>query len=308
MLLIGENIRLGSPLVEIAVEHKDKRAIQELAARQVEAGAGMLSIDLGAEKRKALQLMEWLVDTVQGAVDVPLALRGADPTAIEAALKKVRQQAVVNATSPAVTDVGPFVDLAARYGARLSLAACAGGIPTNTEERIALITETLVTQALEAGVPVNNLYVDAFVTALTCDQPQIPNTVNTLRLLKVAAEPVPNTLVHLRDISDGVVAEVQDLINRVYLVMLMGAGLDAAVMDPLDAEAQAFMRIVKERDGRTPLSRLLLRLYDVTAAGAELDAAAVDEDDPRQVAIYKTVQVLTNQVIYADSYLHRPLV
>jgi hypothetical protein len=71
----------------------------------------------------------------------------------------------------------------------------------------------------------------------------------------------------------------------------------------LDAEAQAFIHIVKERDGRTPLSRLLLRLYDVTAAGAELDAATVDEDDPRQVAVYKTVQVLTNQVIYADSYL-----
>jgi cobalamin-dependent methionine synthase I len=303
MLLIGDNLRLGSPLVEAAVENSDERAVQELAAKQVEAGAGMVGIDLGAEKRKALQLMEWLVDAVQEAVDIPLALRTADPTAIEAGLKKVRQQALVNATSPAITDVRPFVDLAARYGAKLSLAACAGGIPTGTEARIALITETLIPQALEAGVPLNNLYIDAFATALTCDQPQVPNTVNTLRLLKVAAELVPNTLVHVRDVSDGVLAEVRGLINRTYLVMLMGAGLDAAVTDPLDAEAQAFMRIVKERDGRTPLSRLLLRLYDVTAAGAELDAAAVDEDDPRQVALYKTVQVLTNQVIYADSYL-----
>jgi hypothetical protein len=75
------------------------------------------------------------------------------------------------------------------------------------------------------------------------------------------------------------------------------------VMDPLDAEAQAFMRIVKERDGRTPLSRFLLRLHDVTAAEAELDISAVDEGDPRQVAVYKTMQILTNQVIYADSYL-----
>jgi cobalamin-dependent methionine synthase I len=210
---------------------------------------------------------------------------------------------LVNATSPAVTDVGAFVDVAAKYGAKLSLAACAGGIPTSTEARITLITETLVSQALEAAVPLKNLYIDPFVTALTCDQPHAPNTVNTLRLLKVAAEPVPNTLVHLGDISDGVSADVRGLVNRTYLVMLMGAGLDAVVMGPLDAEAQAFMRIVKERDGRTPLSRLLLRLYDVTAAGVELEAAAIDEGDPRQVAIYKTVQILTNQVIYADSYL-----
>ena len=159
MLLIGDNLRLGSPSVETAVEDKDKRAIQELAAKQVEAGAGMLGIDLGPEKRKALQLTEWLVDTVQEAVDAPLALRSADPAAIEAGLKKARQQALVNAASPAVTDFRPFVDLAARYGAKLSLAACAGGIPTSTEDRIGLITENLVPQAVEAGVPVNNLYI-----------------------------------------------------------------------------------------------------------------------------------------------------
>jgi 5-methyltetrahydrofolate corrinoid/iron sulfur protein methyltransferase len=303
MLLIGGNLRIGSPLVETAAGDRDRRTIQELAAKQVEAGAGMLGIDLGPEKKKGPQLMEWLVDTVQEAVDIPLALRGADPAAIEAGLKKARQQALVNATSPAVTDVKAFVDIAAKYGAKLALAACAGGIPTGTEARIALITETLIPQALEAGVPLKNLYIDPFTTALTCDQPQAPKTVNTLRLLKVAAEPVPNTLVHLGDISDGVSADVRGLINRTYLVMLMGAGLDAVVMDPLDAEAQAFMRIVKEREGRTPLSRLLLRLYDVTAAGAELDVSAVDEGDPRQVAVYKTVQILTNQVIYADSYL-----
>ncbi len=303
MLLIGGNLGMASPLVETAVNNKNKMVIQELASRQVEAGAGVLGIDLGPEKKMASQRMEWLVDTVQEAVDIPLALRSADPTAIEAGLKKARQQVLVNATSLAVTDVAAFIEIAAQYGAKLALAACTGGIPTSTEARIELITETLVPQALEAGVPLRNLYIDPFVTALTCDQPQAPNTVNTLRLLKVAAERVPGTLVHLADISDGVPDDVRGLVNRIYLVMLMGAGLDAVVMDPLDAEAQAFMRIVKERDRRTPLSRLLLRLHDVTAAEAELDISAVDEDDPRQVAVYKTVQILTNQVIYADSYL-----
>jgi len=159
MLVIGDHLRLGSPLVETAVEKKDVRVIQELAAKQVEAGAGMLGIDLGPEKKKAVPLMEWLVDTVHEAVDVPLALRSADPAAIEAGLKRARQQVLINATSPALRDIGPFVDMAVRYGAKLSLAACAGGIPTSTGDRIALITEILVPQALEAGVTVSNLYV-----------------------------------------------------------------------------------------------------------------------------------------------------
>jgi len=156
---------------------------------------------------------------------------------------------------------------------------------------------------LEAGVPLWDLYIDPFITSLTCDQPDAPSTVDTLRLLKVVAEPVPNTLVHLADISDGTSTLVRGLINRTYLAMLMGAGLDAVVMDPLDAESRAFIRIIEQRDGRTPLSRLLLRLHDVTAAEVELDTTAIDAGDPRQVAIYKTVQILTNKVLYADGYL-----
>jgi cobalamin-dependent methionine synthase I len=294
---------MGSPSVETAVRDEDTRAIQELAARQVEAGAGMVSIDLGLERGRPAQVMAWLVDTVQEAVDTPLALKGSDPTAIEAGLKKARRQVLIDATSPAVTDVKPFVDAAARYGAKLSLAACPGASPTRTEERVEAITEMLVPQALEAGVPLRDIYIDPFITSLTCDQPDAPSTVDTLRLLKVVAEPVPNTLVHLADISDGTSANVQGLINRTYLAMLMGAGLDAVVTDPLDAQTRAFIRIIEQRDGRTPLSRLLLRLHDVTAAEVELDTTAVDRTDPRQVAIFKTVQILTNKVLYADGYL-----
>jgi cobalamin-dependent methionine synthase I len=95
MLLIGDHLRMGSPLVETAMKSRDERAIQELAARQVEAGTEMLSIDLGPEKKKAPQWMEWLVDTVQEAIDIPLALRSADPAATEAGLKKARQQVLV---------------------------------------------------------------------------------------------------------------------------------------------------------------------------------------------------------------------
>jgi hypothetical protein len=35
----------------------------------------------------------------------------------------------------------------------------------------------------------------------------------------------------------------------------------------------------------------------------ELDPSLVDMEDPEQAAIYKTVQILLNKVIYAESYL-----
>jgi hypothetical protein len=96
---------------------------------------------------------------------------------------------------------------------------------------------------------------------------------------------------------------MRPLINRVYCVMLMGAGLDTMIADPLDRHQNEFIRVVEQRDESAALGRLLLALYDAVAAGEELSADAVDFSDPDQVAVWKTVQILLNKVIYADSYL-----
>jgi hypothetical protein len=58
-----------------------------------------------------------------------------------------------------------------------------------------------------------------------------------------------------------------------------------------------------QRDPSTPYDRLVLRLFDVTKADVDLDAASIGESDPAQVALFKTVQILNNKLIYADSYL-----
>jgi hypothetical protein len=64
------------------------------------------------------------------------------------------------------------------------------------------------------------------------------------------------------------------------------------------------IRVVTTRDPTTAYDRLLIRLYDVTKAGVELDIAAVDRADRDQMNLFKTVQVLSNKLIYADSYLN----
>lgn len=51
------------------------------------------------------------------------------------------------------------------------------------------------------------------------------------------------------------------------------------------------------------MGRLLLALYDATVAMEELEPSQVDMSDPEQVAVWKTVQVLLNKIIFTDSYL-----
>jgi hypothetical protein len=48
---------------------------------------------------------------------------------------------------------------------------------------------------------------------------------------------------------------------------------------------------------------LYLKIADRVAAMEELIIDDVDMADPEQAAIWKTVQILLNQVIYAEAYL-----
>jgi cobalamin-dependent methionine synthase I len=247
--------------------------------------------------------MAFLVGAIHDEIIVPLVLRSDDPAAIEAGLRAAKGKAMIDATLPAVTELEPFLSLARRYEAKLAFSACPGGLPVPTEERLALVTETLLPKALAAGISLEDLYVEPLVTALTCDQPMVPATIETLHLLKVAAEPAPNTLVQLDDIADGVADAARPYITQAYVTMLLAAGIDGLSANLQDPDLMDVMRIVRERDAATAYDRLLLRLYDVTAAEIELDIASIDQSDPAQVNLFKTVQVLTNRVLYADSYL-----
>lgn len=303
MLQIGNQFRLNRTAMAAAVSLRRTSLIQTLTRQQVEAGANWLLVDMGPQRHNAGDDITWLVETIHSEVHVPLALRSDDPAVLEAGMKAARDMVLIDATLPGVEDLAPFLDLAKRYGARLAISACPEGLPVPTEERVSRTTEILLPQALEVGLPLDHVYVDPLIAALTCDQPKLPATVETLHLLKVGADPAPNTLVHLDDVADGVADAARPYITQAYVTMLLAAGLDALVANFLDPNLADVLRVVRDRDPSTPYDRLLIRLYDVTKVGGELDIASVDPSDASQVALFKTVQVLTNQTIYADSYL-----
>jgi 5-methyltetrahydrofolate corrinoid/iron sulfur protein methyltransferase len=303
MLLIGNQIRLTRGILAAALRQRKGSLFQTLARQQVEAGANWLLVDMGPQRKDAAGDLAWLVGTIHDQLSIPLVLRCDDPVALEAGLKAARDQILIDATLPGVADIAPFLSLAQRYGTRLAFSACPGGLPVPTDERLTLVTETLLPQTLDAGLALEDVYVDPLVAALTCDQPMVPATTETLRLLKVAAEPAPNTLVHLDDIADGVADAAKPYVTQAYVTMLLAAGLDALVANPLDPYLMEVIRVVRERDVTTTSDRVLLRLYDVSNAETELDPASIDQSDPAQVSLFKTVQVLTNKLIYADSYL-----
>lgn len=304
MLIIGENIHIISPRVKEAIENWDKRFFQGLALKQVKAGAGMLDLNIGPQKKRGVEIMEWLVDTIQEVTDVPLSLDTTNAAAIEAGLKRCKGQAMINSISAEPARMEAMLPLVSRYNTKVvALAMDPAGIPATADGRVAIVMETLLPKAQEAGVPMENLYLDPLVLTVKGSQEHAPETLNAIRIFKQLSDPPPMTVVGLSNVSNGVPPERRSLINRTFLVMLTAAGLDSAIADPLDKKQMEFIRIVEQRDTSTGLGKLLVNLYDAVAAMEELDPALVDMGDPEQVAVYKTVQILRNQTIYADSYL-----
>jgi 5-methyltetrahydrofolate corrinoid/iron sulfur protein methyltransferase len=304
MLIIGENIHIIAPRVKEAVANRDAATIQQMAVRQWNAGARVIDLNIGPQKKMGVEVMEWIVDAVQAAIpDVVISLDTTNPAAIEAGLKRCKKQAFINSVSAEAERIQVLGPLAAKYNARIiALTMTKSGIPVGAEERIGIAIEHLIPGLTEAGVPIENIFFDPLVLTVAGSQEYVPNAIEAVRLLKLW-EPPLNTVVGLSNVSNQVSNENRSLINRTYLVMLLAAGLDSAIADPMDKAQNEFIRIVEQRDASTGVGKVLLALYDSTQAMEDFDPSCVDMSDPDQVAIYKTIRVLKNQIIFADSYL-----
>jgi cobalamin-dependent methionine synthase I len=193
--------------------------------------------------------------------------------------------------------------MAAEYGSKIIALAMDKNIPATADGRVGLAMEIIIPKAEELGMPITNVYLDPLVLTVNGCQEHGPETLNAIRSFKMLWDPSPMTTVGLSNISNSVPHERRSLLNRTFLVMLLAAGLDSAIADPLDAAQNEVIRIIEERDDSTGAGKAYLALHDSVAAMEEFTPDLVDLSDPDQEAIYKTVRILENQVIYAHGYL-----
>ena len=304
MLIIGENIHIIAPPVKAAIEARDAKVIQTMAVAQVEAGAGIVDLNIGPQKKHGHEVMPWIVEAVQAVTDTPLSLDTTNFAAMEAGLKVCKHPAMLNSASADPDRLDSVMQLAAKYGARvIALTMGVDGIPTTADGRAGIAMEALLPAAEAAGLPVEDVFLDPLILAVNCNQDVALESVEAVRMFKMMADPPPTTVIGLSNISNGAPPENRPLINRTMMVMVMGAGLDSAIADPLDTVQNEWIRIAEQRDESTPLGKLVVALYDSVAAMDKLDPALVDTDDPEQVALFKTYRMLCNETLYADSYL-----
>ena len=301
---LGECIHIISEDVRAAVENRDKKYIQDLAKKQIEKGATYVDLNIGPQKKAGHEVMPWMVETVQEVTDVPLSLDTTNAAAIEAGLKVCKKKPLINSTDCTPERLDALMPRAAKYECSIiSLTRAKGGLPTTADARVELAAECIFTKATELGIPNERIWLDPLVLTVNGNQDQAQETINAVRFFKQMTDPPPRTTCGLSNVSNSCPHENRSLLNRVFMVMMIGAGLDSAIMDTLDAETMEFLRIVKERDESTPKGKLLVNLYDTYAAMEMFDTSSADMSDPENRDIVKTVGIMQNEQLYAHSYL-----
>jgi len=305
MYIIGENIHIMAPKVKQALADQDAKFFQDLAVRMVDAGADAVDLNIGPQKKRGHEILPWLVEVVEEVVDVPLVFDTTNLTAIEAACETVtKAQPVINSTDARAERLETVPAVAKKFNTRLvALTMGEGMIPVGADERVSIALEKLIPHMVEIDFPITDLIIDPLVLTVSGCQEYCPECIEAVRTLKFAWDPPPLTNGGLSNVSNAVPNEMRPLLNRTYMVMLMGAGIDMVIADPLDRDLMEWIRVVEERDESTPLNKLLLKLHDRVEAMEDLQPGDVDMSDLQQADIWKTVQILLNKVIYADSYL-----
>jgi 5-methyltetrahydrofolate corrinoid/iron sulfur protein methyltransferase len=233
MKIIGEKINGTRKAVKQAVLDRDTEAIQKLARAQADAGATWIDVNAGTPTEREPDDLIWLVHTVQEVVTAPLCLDSANPAALAAALPEVQRPPLINSISGEQARLSGVLPLAcAARGGVIALAMDDKGVPATADGRVAIV-HRLLDATRDAGILDEQVYVDPLVMTIGADGNAARIALNTLRTVK-AEFPKVHFTSGLSNVSYGL--PVRSLINRAFLTVMVEAGLDSAILDPLDRE------------------------------------------------------------------------
>jgi cobalamin-dependent methionine synthase I len=243
MIIIGEKINATLKRAREIIVNRDAKSLLALAREQADAGANFIDVNVGTgegTREDELEAMRWAVETIQKEVAVPLCIDSADPAVLEAGLAAAATRpCLINSTKGAASTLEAIVPLAKKYESLLvGLAMDETGIPKTVEGRTRAC-EAIAASCEKHGVPVANLFLDPLVVPVSTDGGQGVCTLETLREIK-RRFPSARTTMGLSNISFGL--PLRPRVNQAFMHMAVAAGLDSALMNPMDTQMIAAIR------------------------------------------------------------------
>ncbi len=237
--IIGERINTSRKLVQAAVAERDADYIITDVKQQEAAGAAFIDVNAGARIGHETEDMKWLLETIQPEVNTPLALDSPDPAVLEMAFSMVDKTPMVNSISlekERYEAIIPF--LTGKKCKVIALCMDDAGMPESSKDIFNRARE-LVESLNKIDIPTENIYVDPLVQPISTDSNKGVMVLDAVRAIK-SEFPLVHITGGLSNISYGL--PQRKIINRTFVTLMMDAGMDSAIIDPLDAKIMATIK------------------------------------------------------------------
>lgn len=234
MLVIGELINTSRRIIMENVEKRNAGFFQDIAKRQVDAGADYLDINCGNTLDAEPEIMKWLIENVQSAVQVPLCIDTPNPVAMDIGLSTARNgRPIANSITGEKERYDAILPLILKYKPKvIVLCMDENGIPQTANEKLRVGWD-LVKKLTASGIARDDIYLDLLVQPLATDDRAGLEVLNAISLFKQQS-PEIHLISALSNISFGL--PNRKVLNRIFMVQTLTMGMDAYILDPLDKE------------------------------------------------------------------------
>ncbi|MDP2105329.1 MAG: dihydropteroate synthase [Desulfobulbaceae bacterium] len=275
-----------------AMKAREAGPVQEMAREEAQAGAAFLDLNIGPARKDGIELMPWIVETVQSIVDTPLCLDTTNTDAMAAGFKVVKNKtgALMNSISAQPERMEKLIPVAAEAGCNVvALLWGPDGMPRDSNERAAMAVDLMMALA-EAGIPNEKMFFDPIATPITLGVDQINSGLEFMAMVQDIA-PGASSTIGLSNVSNGVSEHLRKYLDRTYLIMLMKNGLQTAIVNSYDPELMAIAT-----GQRQNLVDLIFGMID----GNDPDPTKLS---PLELEHYKTYNVLSGKSVFSESWL-----
>ena len=255
-VLIGERINpTGKKKLAEALLSGNLEIIRHEAVAQVQAGADILDVNVGAAGVDEVTLLPQAVQVAMDTVDVPLCIDSADPLALEAALKVYKGKALINSVTGEEHSLANVLPLVKKYGAAvIGLVQGEEGIPNNSERRVA-VARKIVERAAALGIPSENIIIDCLALTVSADTAAGLVTLGAIRKLK--SELGVNMTLGASNFSFGL--PDRHIASNTFLALAITAGVTCPIVDA--AKARPFILATDLALGRDSFAMRYIKAY-----------------------------------------------
>ena len=227
--LIGERINpTGKKALQAELREGKTDMVFEFAVQQTSAGADILDVNMGLSGIDEKEMMKKSLCRILQSTPAILCIDSTDPDAVEAALRLYPGRALFNSVSLEKSRIEKILPIAAKYGAMpVLLPLTDEGIPRTADERMAVV-DAILAEVEKYGYSSGDVCIDALIMTVSADNTAAKTA---LDVISRCTERKLNTVCGLSNVSFGLPG--RPLINKTFLGMAMGCGLNMAIANPL---------------------------------------------------------------------------